>query len=114
MKGLVYYNGELAGVIEKNDVNGRYTFRYDDDYFLNKDTPSISLTFPKSQQTYHSASLFPFFYGLLSEGINKEIQCSLYKIDENDDFTRLLLTSRYDTIGAITVKPETDEMLRLF
>ena len=57
--------------------------------------------------------LFPFFYGLLSEGINKDIQCRLYKIDENDDFTRLLLTAREDTIGSITVKAEDDAMFRM-
>jgi len=50
---------------------------------------------------------------LLSEGINKEIQCRLYKVDENDDFTRLLLTTRHDSIGSITVKPEDDELFRL-
>jgi serine/threonine-protein kinase HipA len=48
--------------------------------------------------------LFPFFYGLLSEGTNKEIQSKLLKIDENDDFTRLIKTAENDTIGAITIK----------
>ena len=109
MKGIVYNNGIKAGIIEK-DVNGYYIFRYDDAYLNNNDTPPVSLTLPKTQQEYRSTLLFPFFYGLLSEGINKDIQCRLYKIDENDDFTRLLLTARYDTIGAITVKPEDNEM----
>jgi HipA-like protein len=45
-----------------------------------------------------------FFSGLLSEGINKDIQCRLLKIDESDDFTRLIKTAGEDTIGAITVK----------
>jgi len=53
--------------------------------------------------------LFSFFSGLLSEGINKDIQCRLLKIDENDDFTRLLKTAGEDTIGAITVKAITDQ-----
>jgi serine/threonine-protein kinase HipA len=48
--------------------------------------------------------LFPFFYGILSEGVNKDIQCRLLKIDEQDDFTRLLETAGEDTIGAITIK----------
>ena len=109
MKGIVYNNGITAGIIEK-DVNGYYIFRYDAAYLNNNDTPPVSLTLPKTQQEYRSTLLFPFFYGLLSEGINKDIQCRLYKIDENDDFTRLLLTARYDTIGAITVKPEDNEM----
>jgi serine/threonine-protein kinase HipA len=48
--------------------------------------------------------LFAFFQGLLAEGINKDIQCRLLKIDENDDFLRLLQTAGNDTIGAVTVK----------
>ena len=85
-------------------------FRYNDDYFNNASFPPVSLTLSKTLQEYRSDKMFPFFYGLLSEGVNKDIQCRLHRIDENDDFTRLLLTARYDTIGAITVKPEDDEM----
>ena len=105
MRGIVYNNGIEAGTIEKDD-NGNYLFRYNEDYFQNMAYPPISLTLPKTQREYRSDTLFSFFYGLLSEGVNKDIQCRLYKIDEDDDFTRLLLTARYDTIGAITVKPE--------
>ena len=112
MKGLVYNNGVLAGSIEK-DMHGIYIFQYDKVYFENSSLPAVSLTLPKSQQQYRSQQLFPFFYGLLSEGINKDIQCRLYKIDENDDFTRLLLSARNDTIGSVTVKPENDDLLRL-
>lgn len=112
MRGLVYNNGVLAGFIDKAE-NGGYIFTYEDSYFKNQQSPPISLTLPKSSRQHQSEKLFPFFFGLLSEGINKDIQCRLYKIDENDDFTRLLLTAGDDTIGAITVKPEDDEMLRM-
>ena len=112
MKGLVYNNGVLAGSIEK-DKNGSYLFQYNDGYFADKQSPPVSLTLPKTQKEYRSEKMFAFFYGLLSEGINKDIQCRLYKIDENDDFTRLLLSARHDTIGSITVKPEDDELFRL-
>ncbi len=112
MKGIVYNNGVIAGFIEKKP-NGDYIFHYEDAYFNNNNTPPISLTMPKTRQEYRSTVMFSFFHGLLSEGINKDIQCRLYKIDENDDFTRLLLTARYDTIGAITVKPDDDEMFRM-
>lgn len=103
MKGGVFYNGLLAGYLEKDDDRG-YLFRYDNDYFNDPSLPSISLTLPKTKQVYHSDRMFSFFYGLLSEGINKDIQCRLLKIDENDDFTRLLQTAGDDTIGAVTVK----------
>jgi serine/threonine-protein kinase HipA len=42
--------------------------------------------------------------------VNKDIQCRLLRIDENDDFTRLLQTAGDDTIGAITVKPADDDL----
>jgi serine/threonine-protein kinase HipA len=42
---------------------------------------------------------------MLSEGVNRKLQCVLLKIDENDDFGLLTKTSQFDTIGAITVKP---------
>lgn len=103
MKGGVFYNGLLAGYLEKDD-DGGYLFRYNNDYFNDPSLPSISLTLPKTKQVYHSDRMFSFFYGLLSEGINKDIQCRLLKIDENDDFTRLLQTAGDDTIGAVTVK----------
>lgn len=112
MKGLVYNNGLLAGAIEK-EADGTYLFRYDNEYWKNQSLPPISLTLPKGQQEHRSATLFPFFYGLLSEGVNKDIQCRLYKIDEKDDFTRLLLSARNDTIGSITVKPEDDDLFRV-
>ncbi len=112
MKGIVYNNNVQVGFIEKDELDN-YIFKYDDAYFANTNNAPISLTLPKTKQIYTSKKLFSFFAGLLSEGINKDIQCQLYKIDEQDNFTRLLLTTREDTIGAITVKPENDELLRL-
>ncbi len=103
MKGAVYNNGRLAGHLERN-TQGVISFRYTDEYYLNPTYPPISLTLPKTQQVYESNILFAFFQGLLSEGVNKDIQCRLLKIDEKDDFTRLLQTAGDDTIGAITVK----------
>lgn len=101
-RGAVYYNGQLAGHLEKLGPQ-EYVFEYDEDYFADSKTKAISLTLPKKQKMYTSTNLFPFFSGLLSEGINKRIQCRLLKIDENDDFTRLIKTAGGDTIGAITV-----------
>ncbi|MGY4384871.1 HipA-like protein [Pedobacter sp. UYP24] len=102
-RGAVYCNGTLAGYIEK-DERGVYRFIYQDDYYYDSETKPISLTLPKTQQEFSSNQLFSFFSGLLTEGINKNIQCRLLKIDENDDFTRLIKTAGEDTIGAITVK----------
>jgi serine/threonine-protein kinase HipA len=109
MKGAVYNNGVLAGYLEKA-MDGRYIFTYEDKYFAEKENPPISLTLPKNNKQHESVQLFPFFYGILSEGVNKDIQCRLLKIDEQDDFTRLLETAGEDTIGAITVKKITHEL----
>lgn len=105
MKGAVYNNEILAGHLEKT-LTGEYVFRYSNTYYQDKEQPAISLTLPKNQQQYQSKQLFPFFHGLLSEGVNKDIQCSALKIDEKDAFTRLLKTAQGDTIGAITIKVE--------
>jgi len=101
-KASVYYNDELAGSITKS--NEGYVFTYDEKYFIAKDKPAISLSFPKNIQTYNSKYLFPFFFGLLSEGVNKEIQCRTLKIDEKDYFTRLIKTAGTNTIGAVTLR----------
>jgi serine/threonine-protein kinase HipA len=102
-KAQVLYNGIPAGILEKKAPD-KYFFRYTREYFIDSRKPAISLTFPKTQEEFESTNLFPFFYGLLAEGINKEIQCRLLRIDEDDDFTRLLKTAGTNTIGAITVK----------
>ena len=102
-KAEIYNNDILAGTLEKKGP-ADYLFVYDTVYWQDPSLPAISLTLPKAQQTYQSETLFSFFAGLLAEGINKDIQCRLLKIDEKDDFTRLLKTAGEDTIGAITVK----------
>lgn len=102
-KAAVFYNKILAGYLEKKAPDD-YHFIYTDNYLINPSFPSISLTLPKSGKEHQSPFLFSFFAGLLAEGINKDIQCRLLKIDEEDDFTRLLETANDDTIGAITVK----------
>jgi HipA-like protein len=98
---IVYYNDIVAGYL--SNVNGKYIFRYDEKYLQEK-YPPISISFPIRKQPYASEKLFAFFYGLLAEGDNKEIQCKMLKIDENDHFTRLIKTAGENTIGAVTVR----------
>jgi len=103
-QALVFRNGELAGTLIESDRNN-YIFRYDDQYYADTTKASISLTLPKTKQEYQSNYLFPFFYNMLSEGVNKKLQCQQLKIDEEDYFGQLIVTAQFDTIGAITVKP---------
>ena len=104
-KAKVYRNDVLAGILTQEKINS-YVFRYEDTYINNPEFPAISLTLPKSRQEHHSKFLFPFFFNMLSEGINKKLQCQQLKIDKNDYFSLLLATAQYNTIGAITVKPD--------
>ncbi|MDR2916902.1 MAG: HipA N-terminal domain-containing protein [Tannerella sp.] len=103
----VYNNKILAGqLIEEDDQS--YTFLYDTDYYNDGNRNPVSLTLPKTTKEHHSKDLFPFFFNLLSEGVNKQVQVQKYRLDENDDFGLLVRTAQYDTIGSITVKEITN------
>ena len=97
-------NGILAGILTEENQKS-YLFRYDDAYFNNTDQAPISLTMPKTQQEYRSEYLFPCFFNMLSEGVNRKLQSYQLRIDEDDHFGLLMATAQYDTIGAITVRP---------
>jgi serine/threonine-protein kinase HipA len=99
----VYRNGVFAGILIE-ESHQLYIFRYDDDYFADTSKPAISLTLPKTQQEYQSPYLFPFFFNMLSEGVNRKLQSIHLRIDEEDHFGILLATAQVDTIGAVTVK----------
>lgn len=100
----IYRNGILAGILTEENRH-HYIFRYDDKYFNDTKTPGISLTMPKTQQEYTSAFLFPIFFNMLSEGVNRKLQSKQLRIDEEDNFGLLAATAQHDTIGALTVKP---------
>jgi len=102
----IYRNGILAGTLTE-ESRRQYIFRYDDYYFNDSTKPAISITIPKNQQEHSSPFLFPFFFNLLSEGVNRKLQSTQLRIDEEDDFGLLLATAQYDTIGAVTVQPKT-------
>ena len=106
-QAAVYINKVFAGVLTQTD-DRKYIFRYDDSYFAQPATRSISLTLSKEQQEYRSDILFPFFFHMLSEGSNRAVQSRLLHIDPDDHFGIMLATAGTDTIGAITVKPIQD------
>ncbi len=100
----IYRNGILAGILTEENRK-HYVFRYDDNYYNDTSKQAISLTLPKTQKEYSSEFLFPFFFNMLSEGVNRKLQSVQLRIDEDDNFGLLAATAQYDTIGAITVKP---------
>ena len=100
----IYHNGLFAGTLTEENRH-QYVFRYDDIYFSDASKPAISLTLPKTRKEYRSEFLFPFFFNMLSEGVNRTLQCSRLRIDEEDNFGLLMATAQKDTVGAVTVKP---------
>ncbi|MEM9329295.1 MAG: HipA N-terminal domain-containing protein [Bacteroidota bacterium] len=101
---LVTWNNELAGTLTESD-DRTYAFVYDDSWFYDPKKPAISLTLPKAQQRYESKLLFPFFFNMLSEGVNRQLQSRTLQLDENDHFGLLLAISQNDGIGAVSIVP---------
>ena len=96
----VYVHDAEAGLLQETD-DREYVFTYHDDY----QGDPVCLAMPVRQKVYRSAHLFPYFFNMLSEGANRQVQSTLLHIDEKDDFGIMLATAQYDTIGAVTVKP---------
>ncbi|MDO4929557.1 MAG: HipA N-terminal domain-containing protein [Bacteroidales bacterium] len=102
-KGEVYVHGVKAGELAELD-NMEYVFAYDQSYLKDEGNPPVSLTLPLREEPYRSDHLFPFFFSMLSEGENRQMQARLLRISPEDDFGILLATAHTDTIGAVTVK----------
>jgi len=99
----VFYKGTIKAGELWVDVDG-YHFEYDDAFMEDVTTRPISVNMPKTQKTYQSNELFYYFKSILSEGENREQICKALSIDPSDNWSLLVLTCQYDTIGAITVK----------
>jgi serine/threonine-protein kinase HipA len=96
----VFVHDIEAGILQETD-DRQYVFVYHEDYT----GQPVCLAMPVLKNPYQSAFLFPYFFNMLSEGANRELQSTLLHIDENDDFGILLATAQNDTIGAVTIKP---------
>ena len=96
-------NSQEVGILTKLD-NETYTFQYSKAYLDDPDAKNISVNFPLRSEEFRSTYLFAFFFNMLSEGNVKKAQCRNMKIDEDDNFIRLLKTAKDDVIGSITVE----------
>lgn len=105
MRSVTVYVGERESGVLSKFKNGTYEFRYTRQYRRDSTARSVAFTLPKSRAVHRSSVLFPFFYGLLAEGEQKEEQCRALRIDERDHFTRLAETCRRGVIGAVWVLP---------
>ena len=96
----VYVHDAEAGLLQETD-DREYVFTYREGY----QGDPVCLAMPVRQKVYRSDHLFPYFFNMLSEGANRQVQSTLLHIDEKDDFGIMLATAQYDTIGAVTIKP---------
>ena len=53
--------------------------------------------------------MFAFFFNMLAEGSMKDLQCKQLRIDNEDNFSRLLKTTNMNTIGSITLEEVVNE-----
>ncbi len=100
--GYVYYDKMFAGKIIQDD-NNEFIFEYDDNYYNDEYTKSISLTLPKKNKRYTSNILFPFFDGLIPEGYLLEVALKKFNISANDRMSLLLKTCK-NPIGIVSVR----------
>ncbi len=98
----ILYKDEEAGVLIQLD-DGSFEFRYHPHWVDDVSKPPINLTMPKINEAFRSEFLFPYFFNMLPEGINKQTVCYSSRIDENDHFGILMATAVADTIGAVRV-----------
>lgn len=104
-KGNVFIENKKVGLIEETDQG--YRFTYDEEYLMEEDAKSISLTMPLQKEAYESKVLFPFFDGLIPEGWLYDITIQNWKLSQKDRFGVLLVACK-DAIGNVSVR-EKDE-----
>ena len=103
MRGKVYYDRKLAGIIERGE--GEYRFTYDERYLSDTSAFPISLNLPLQSAAYVHRTLFPFFDGLIPEGWLLDLALKNWKLNPSDRYM-LLLTVCNDCIGAVRVIAE--------
>jgi serine/threonine-protein kinase HipA len=95
----VYVHDREAGILQETD-DKKYVFAYLDGY----SGDPVCIAMPVRSEVYESDHLFPYFFNMLSEGANRQVQSIVHHIDENDDFGIMLQTAHTDTIGAVTIR----------
>lgn len=102
-RGKVYYQDELAGIIQE-DISG-VLFTYDKNYLKKENAKPVSLTMPLREELYTDKVMLPFFDNLIPEGWLLEIAEQNWKINPRDRMG-LLLAFCKDTIGAVSIIKE--------
>lgn len=103
----VYFNDLEAGILIREKLEGgllKYTFKYLESYLNNHDYPAVSGSLPKRKRAYVSDRMFPFFQGLLPEGMFRERYIQALGIKPHQDWELLKVAGRRP-IGAVNVRP---------
>lgn len=103
-KALVFMQEELAGTLTEVSPGTAYRFEYRAGY----EGLPISLTMPVSVRTWHFDRFPAFFEGVLPEGPMLEGLLRGQKIERSDLFGQLTATGG-DLVGAVTVKPMSED-----
>ena len=99
-KANVFVHGVPAGIMTEIENNRQYEFKYMSGYI----GESVSLTMLVRSEPYYFDRFFPFFEGLLPEGLLLEGLLRALKIDGKDYFSQLMAVGK-DMVGAVTVEP---------
>ena len=97
---------QLTGYIWQDEEG--YHFAYMSDYLHGESPEPISLTLPLTSAQYNSATIFPFFDGLIPEGWLLDIAEHTWKLNPRDRMG-LLLACCKDCIGAVSILPVKEE-----
>lgn len=100
--GKVYFMDDYAGRVWQDEEG--YWFQYDNSYIQMK-KPAISLTLPVREAPFVSATMIPFFDGLIPEGWLLEASVRNWKLDSRDRMGLLLVACK-DCIGAVSIIEE--------
>jgi serine/threonine-protein kinase HipA len=98
----VFMHEKIAGYLSETEDG--YVFIYNEDYLKYSEAQAVSLTLPLSNKPYWSATMIPFFDGLIPEGWLLEVAERNWKLNERDRMG-LLLACCKDCIGAVSIIP---------
>jgi serine/threonine-protein kinase HipA len=106
-KGHVYINDDKVGDIVET-IDGDFTFKYDPSHLKKEKALAVSRTLPLRTEPYRSATLFPFFDGLIPEGWLLDVASRNWKVAATDRMG-LLLSACEDCIGNVSVRQASED-----
>ena len=97
---IVYKNSVKAGVLKRQNTGVIFIY---DEFYLNNYNEDLSIHLPlsKKEHTLNGTNLFPFFAGLLPEGMRLKALTRKVKTSEDDMFS-LLAAIGSDCIGDVS------------